>query len=80
MINSNTQSSPTAILKNISQIYRSENRIMTTTTTSTNNIKKPILIIRSSENSSKTTSRNVRFSPEIIADDEQVIPWRIISW
>ncbi len=45
-------------------------------TTSTNNTKKPILIIRSPENSSKITSRNVRFGPEIIAEDEQVIPWR----
>ncbi len=76
-MNSNMQSSPTAIVKNIHQTYRSENRIMATT--STNNIKKPILIIRSPENSSKTTSRNVHFLPEIIVDDEQVIPWRIFS-
>jgi hypothetical protein len=77
MMNSNMQSSPTAMLKNIKQPYRSENRIMATT--STNNIKKPILVIKSPENSSKTTSRNVRFVPEIIADDEQVIPSRIFS-
>lgn len=77
MMNNNIQSSPTVMLKNIHQLYRSENRIMTTT--STNNTKKPILIIRSSENSSKTTSRNVRFVSEILPDDEQVIPSRIFS-
>jgi len=68
------QSSPTAIVKNIHQtLYRSEKRIMATT--SINNIKKLVLIIRSPENS----SRNVRFVPEIIIDDEQVIPSRIFS-
>jgi hypothetical protein len=73
MMNSNMQSSPTAIVKNIHQTYRLEKRIMATT--SINNIKKPVLSIRSPENS----SRNVRFVPEIIVDDEQVIPSRIFS-
>ena len=46
-------------------------------TTSTNHTKKPILIIRSPENSSKTIARNVRFVPEILDDNEQVILQRI---
>ena len=71
MRNSNRQSSPTARLENIKQTSISKNKIMATTS-STTNIKKPILITRSSENSSKTPSRNVRFGPEIILDDEQV--------
>jgi hypothetical protein len=75
MMNCDTQSPPTAILKIINQPYNYENTLMATTSTSTT--KKPILIIRSPENSSKTSSRNVRFGPENTTDDDQVIPSRI---
>lgn len=72
MKNHNMQSSPTVrIRKNIYETSKSEKRIMATT--STNNTKKPILIIRSPENSSKTIARNVRFVPEILDDNKQVI-------
>jgi hypothetical protein len=77
MMNRDIQSPPTAILKIINQPYNTENTLMATTTT--NNAKKPILIIRSPENSSKPTSRNVRFEPEIVTDDDQVIPSSIFS-
>ncbi|CAF1369622.1 unnamed protein product [Rotaria magnacalcarata] len=40
-------------------------------TTSTSTTKKPILIIKSPEYPSKSSSRNVRFVPEITADDDQ---------
>ena len=68
MMNSDLQSPPAAILK----IINSENTLMATTSASST--KKPILITRSPENSAKTPSRNVRFEPEIITDNDQVIP------
>ena len=77
MMNRDIQSPPTAILKIINQPYNIENTLMATTTT--NNTRKPILIIRSPENSSKPPSRNVRFEPEIVTDDDQVIPSSIFS-
>ncbi|CAF3377275.1 unnamed protein product [Rotaria socialis] len=40
-------------------------------TTSTSTTKKPILIIKSPEYPSKSSSRNVRFVPEITVDDDQ---------
>lgn len=66
------------VKKSINQTYRLENIIMATT--STNIKKKPILVIKSPENSSKSSSsRNVRFVPDIKINDEEVSLLRISS-
>lgn len=72
---------PTVNREKLYQFLQTNRRLMATRANDNQKSqKKPILIVRTSEaHSSKTTSRNVHFSPEIILDDEQVIPGRIAS-